>query len=184
MEDRLGAMQRHVADLQGEKVAAEKAWWEEKEVLMRGWSADHNRLMAMSGGETAGPMGPDFVPLPLGPPVAEAYQLEGDRMMHELAVLRHERSLAAVPERQAAEFRVRSLEVQLARENHAREFAAFANVERGMGAFRRELGSATPAPLGDKLNSQLSQSEPQALKNRVGELQQRVMELERQLAAK
>jgi len=189
MEDRLVAMQAHVAAMQGEKARAETAWWTEKEALLRGWTGDHNRLMAlMDGGVPA-----EMVPLPMGPPVAtgppvgtEAIQIAGDRMMQELSMLRHERSMAAVPERRATEFRVRSLEVQLARENHARDYASYANADRGVGAFRREINakSGETVPIGDKLNSQLRQTEADSLKARVGELQGRVQELEKQLASK
>merc|ERR1712216_979341 len=92
--------------------------------------------------------------------------------------------------RRAAEYRVRSLEVQLARENHAREFASFANADRGVGAFRREPvapqpgTAATSIPLGDQLNGQLHQTEAQSLRVRCSELQDRVQELEKQLASK
>merc|ERR1711865_77631 len=169
MEDRLSSMQHHVAALQGEKARAEHAWWNEKEALLRGWSGDHNRLVGLVNSEglpvpgelvPVGPPGMPFLPPP------QAAQLAGDRLMQEFDMMRQERSAAAVPERRAAECRVRALEVQLARENHAREFASFANADRGIAAFRREpasTGGASTAssstPIGDTLNAELRQTE-------------------------
>jgi len=182
-EQRLASMQHNVSAMQEDKVLAQEQWWNEKEALLRGWSGDHNRLMALMSADVG-------VPTPCLPaavvPVMDSEVLRvaqaGDRMMHELTTMRHERSMAAVPERRAAEYRVRALEVQLSRENHARKYAAYANADHGIGAFAREISAgATSIPLGDKLNSILTTNETEALRSRCGELQDRVKELEAQL---
>jgi len=160
MEQRLAAMQQHVSALEEDKVRAQQVWWNEKEALMQAWSGDHNRLMALMSGDAGVPSDaaflappPEIAPVPVG---TEAMRVAGDRLMQELAMMRHERSMAAVPERRAAEYRVRALEVQLARENHARGYASLANADRGIYAFSREVSAgAQSVPLGDKLNEQL-----------------------------
>merc|ERR1711907_3228 len=181
MEDRLAAMQQHAAALRQDQAAAEEAWWREKDALLAGWTGNHERLAASMGADAGLPMAPGpVVPFDAA---TEDLRLAGDRVMSELSMLRYERSLAAVPERRAAESRVRALEIQLARENHAREFASYANADRGIGAFKRQPTGTRTVPLGDKLNGQLYQTESESLRARVGHLQGRVSELETQLAA-
>ena len=157
---------------------------------MQGWTTDHQRLMGL----LSAPPPPGFpVPLPPVPPTLpyDAFApavAAGDSLLHELAAHRHDRSKGAVAERQQAEYRVRALEVQLARENHARGqgLASFSTADRGVSAFSREPSARAgeSVPLGDRLNQELGQSSKEAMKARIHELTGRVQELEGQLSGK
>lgn len=127
------------------------------------------------------PGAPIAVPHGVAPflPAVAPSLVAGDELLQELAAHRHDRSKAAVAERQLAEYRVRALEVQLARENHARG-AGLYDVDRGVSAFSRKASgqAGKSVPLGDRLNQELGQSSREAMQGRIQELTSRVRELE------
>ena len=130
------------------------------------------------------PGAPIAVPHGVAPflPAVAPSLVAGDELLQELAAHRHDRSKAAVAERQLAEYRVRALEVQLARENHARGagLASYSNSDRGVSAFSRKASgqAGQSVPLGDRLNQELGQSSREAMQGRIQELTSRVRELE------
>ena len=100
-------------------------------------------------------------------------------------MLIHERSMNATDEKLAARQRVMELEFNLSMENHARQYSSKATADRGISAFSRGEtrgeGPWSSVPIGDRLNAQLQQDTPVALKARCAALQTRVKELEGQL---
>jgi len=212
MEYRLSQMQAHVEQLRREKEQVQDAWWSEKEALLAGWSGDYNRLMMLY--DDAGLPRPAMQGAPPDMPPAhdvQAMQLAGDHLMNSLVSARASTQggfgAPAMPERRAAEYRVRALEVQLAREDHARRYAYKSCAEQGIFAFDRPNNNESPLeklmdgttrksrPLGDLLGTHhvvsgkvdmstgvLGQTENEALKARVSTLQARVAQLEEEVS--